>query len=322
MLHDVLGLDYIPCGSGKAYGQRGQQYVTEEDGVPVLVDIGSRSKTRFHEFPPDLPPEEPLFETAADVERPRTPPPTAEDMLATGAYDFTRKLIEHFDDTVFLYMGDMAPFPTSFYMLSYDKLFDAMFFQKDLVFALMDRHEEVIKQQCRLARMLGVHGYQLMQWFASADMISDDHYVEFALPGEIKAFQYIHDEGLISSMALMGWIEPRLPHLAKLDFPLHSGRMWAEELLERYRQSPPGPRRRSLYLLQLPRHHRYRAGRRGALARRRPPPGQGDRETETFRHRPRHTHHLEHAPDKVPALHRFHARRAGVNRSAALTTNH
>ena len=157
VLHDVLGLDYIPCGSGKAYGQRGQQYVTEEDGVPVLVDIGSRSKTRYHEFPPDLPPDEPLFETAADVER-LDPPPTAEEMLATGAYDFTKKLIEHFDDTVFLYMGDMAPFPTSFYMLSYDKLFDAMFFQKDLVFALMDRHEEVIRQQCRLARMLGVHG--------------------------------------------------------------------------------------------------------------------------------------------------------------------
>ena len=146
------------------------------------------------------------------------PPPTAEELLATGAYDFTKKLIEHFDDTVFLHMGDMAPFPTVFYMLSYDKLFDAMFFQKDLVFALMDRHEEVIRQQCRLARMLGMHGYQLMQWFASADMISDDHYVEFALPGEIKSFQYIHDEGLTSSMALMGWIEPRLPHLAKLDF--------------------------------------------------------------------------------------------------------
>ena len=61
-----------------------------------------------------------------------------------------------------------------------------MFFQKDLVFALMDRHEEVIRQQCRLARMLGVHGYQLMQWFASADMISDDHYVEFALPRRDK----------------------------------------------------------------------------------------------------------------------------------------
>lgn len=217
VLHDDLGLDYIPCGTGKAYGQRGKQYVTEEDGVPVLVDTGSRNKTRYHEFPPDLPPDEPLFETAADVER-LEPPPTAEEMLATGAYDFTKKLLEHFDDTVFLYMGDMAPFPTSFYMLSYDKLFDAMFFQKDLVFALMDRHEEVIRQQCRLARMLGVHGYQLMQWFASADMISDEHYVEFALPGEIKAFEYIHDEGLISSMALMGWIEPRLPHLAKLDF--------------------------------------------------------------------------------------------------------
>ena len=75
VLHDDLGLDYIPCGGGKAYGQRGKQYVTEEDGVPVLVDIGSRSKTRYHEFPPDLPPDEPLFETAADVERLEPPPP-------------------------------------------------------------------------------------------------------------------------------------------------------------------------------------------------------------------------------------------------------
>ena len=60
--------------------------------------------------PPDLPPDEPLFETAADVER-LEPPPTAEELLASGAYDFAKKLIEHFDDTVFLYMGDMAPFP-------------------------------------------------------------------------------------------------------------------------------------------------------------------------------------------------------------------
>ena len=317
VLHDDLGLDYIPCGTGKPYGQRGKQYVTEEDGVPVLVDIGSRSKTRYHEFPPDLPPEEPLFETAADVER-LDPPPTAEEMLATGAYDFTKKLLEYFDDTVFFYMGDMAPFPTSFYMLSYDKLFDAMFFQKDLVFALMDRHEEVIRQQCRLARMLGVHGYQLMQWFASADMISDEHYVEFALPGEIKAFQYIHDEGLISSMALMGWIEPRLPHLAKLDFHCIQVECGLKKLLERHRQRPQRPRRRGLHLLQLPRHHRHRAGRRGPLARRRPPPGQGHRQTETLRRRPRHPHHLENVPGKIPPLHRLHAQRAGLNRPAAL----
>ena len=194
------------------------------------------------------------------------------------------------------------------------------FSRRDLVFALMDRHEEVIRQQCRLARMLGVHGYQLMQWFASADMISDDLYVEFALPGEIKAFQYIHDEGLTSSMALMGWIEPRPAAPGQAGLSLHSGRMRAEELLERYRQSPPGPGRRGLYLLQLPLHHRRRAGGRGGLARRRPSPSQGDRQTETFRHRPRHAHHLEHAPDKVPALYRFHAKRVGVNRPAALNT--
>ena len=217
VLHDVLGLDYIPYGGGVSYTDRGRYRVTDEDGVPVLVDTSSRIKTRYKEFPPDLPPDEPLFDSARDVES-LPPPATAEELLGTGSYDFAQKLVEHFDDSVFLYLGDMAPFPTCFYLLGYDKLFDAMFFQPDLLFALMERHDEVIKQKARLARMLGFHGFQVMEWFCSADMISDEHYVEYALPGEQRAFRAIHDEGLVGSMALMGWIEPRLPHLAGLEF--------------------------------------------------------------------------------------------------------
>jgi hypothetical protein len=131
-LHEVVGLDWMPVGGGLTAGDRGRYRVTTEDGVPVLVDTGARTVTRYKEFPKDLPPAEPLFDTARDVES-LPPVPTAEELLASGAYDFTKRLVERFGQTVFLRNGGTAPFPHCFYMLGHEKLFDAMFSQPDLL---------------------------------------------------------------------------------------------------------------------------------------------------------------------------------------------
>jgi len=214
-LHDVVGLDWMPIRGNLSAGNRGRYRVATEDGVPVLVDTGARTKTRYREFPKDMPPPEPLFDTAADVESlPLVP--TAEELLESGEYDFAKKLVERFGQTVFLWMETTAPFPHCFYMLGYEKLFDAMRSQPDLVFALMERRCEVLRQQTKLAGMLGLHGVDVMEFFCSADLISEKDYLRFAFPYEQRAIQTIRDEGLVASMNLMGWIEPRLPHLARL----------------------------------------------------------------------------------------------------------
>jgi uroporphyrinogen-III decarboxylase len=57
----------------------------------------------------------------------------------------------------------------------------------------------------------------VMEFFCSADLISEEHYLRFAFPYEQRAIQAIQEEGLVASMNLMGWIEPRLPHLARLE---------------------------------------------------------------------------------------------------------
>jgi len=214
-LHDVVGLDWMPIGGNLSAGSRGSYRVATEDGVPVLVNTGARTKTRYKEFPKDMPPEEPLFDTARDVES-LLPVPTAEELLASGEYDFAKKLVERFGQTVFLWDASLAPFPHCYYVLGHEKLFDAMRSQPDLIFALMERQYEVLRQQARLARMLGLHGVDVMEFFCSADLISEKDYLRFAFPYEQRAIQTIRDEGLVASMNLMGWIEPRLPHLARL----------------------------------------------------------------------------------------------------------
>lgn len=215
-LHETVGLDWLPIWPSLSATSRGHYLATTENGVPVLVDTSARTKTRYYEFPKDLPTKEPLFETAREVEN-MPPIATAEELLASGEYDFAKKLIEHFGASVFLYTGTLAPFPHCFYLLGHERLFDAMFSQPDLLFALMERQNEVIRQQARLARMLGLHGVDVMEFFCSADLISEKDYLRFAFPYEQMAVRAVREEGLVASMNLMGWIEPRLPHIARLD---------------------------------------------------------------------------------------------------------
>ena len=215
-MHDALGLDWLPIPGGSAVGDRGRYRVGTEDGVPVLVDTSARTKTRYREFPKDLPPSEPLFDSARQVEQ-LPPVPTAEELLASGEYDFAKRLVDRFGQTVFLWTGGTAPFPHCFYMLSHERLFEAMRFQPDLLFALMERQTEVLRQRARLARLLGLHGMDVMEFFCSADLISERDYLRFSFPYEERAVRAIKEEGLVASMNLMGWIEPRLPHLARLE---------------------------------------------------------------------------------------------------------
>jgi uroporphyrinogen-III decarboxylase len=215
-LLEQLGLDWLPVHAGPSADRRGRYLIGDEAGVPVLVDTENRTKTRYRELPKDLPPDEPLFDSAAEVES-MLPVPTAEEQLASGAWDFTRKLVDRYGDSVYLWMGGVAPFPSCFYLLGYERLFDAMRHQPDLLFALMERQAEVLHQQARLARLLGLHGMDVMEFFCSADLISEKDFSRFAFPYEQRAIHAVKEEGLYASMNLMGWIEPRLPYLARLE---------------------------------------------------------------------------------------------------------
>ena len=212
--HEVLGLDWIPIPGGTT-GQDKRYRIETEDGVPVLVDTIENTRHRYDEFPKDEPINEPRYTSVREVES-LPPPTTAEEMLAGHSFDMTRKFIEKYGDTVFLMAEREAPFASCYYMLGFNKLYDSLIHDHKLLYALLERHTEFLIQRVKALAQMGVHGMRIDDWWCSAELISEEHYLQFAFPYEQRVIRAIRDEGLVAILEFLGWVEPRLPHIATL----------------------------------------------------------------------------------------------------------
>ncbi len=111
----------------------------------------------------------------------------------------------------------MAPFANCYYMLGLNKLYDALISEPKLLYALLERHTEYLIQWAKALARLGVHGMRINDFFCSAEMISEKDYLRFAFPYEERVIRAMRDEGLVAILESLGWIEPRLPHIARLN---------------------------------------------------------------------------------------------------------
>jgi len=214
-LHEVLGLDWIPIPEGPT-GQDKRYKIETEEGHPVLVDTIQNTRTRYDEFPKDEPVNEPKFTSAHEVEI-LPPPLTAEQMLAGHSFDITKKLIERYGNTVFLMAGHSSPFAYCYYMLGFNKLYDALISDHKLLYALLERQTEYLIQRAKALSQLGIHGMRITDFPCGAELISEKHYLRFVFPYTQRVIRAIRDEGLVAILEFLGWVEPRLPHIARLD---------------------------------------------------------------------------------------------------------
>jgi len=235
--HEAIGLDWIPIPEGPS-GQDRRYRIETEDGAPVLVDTVGDKRERFDEFPKDEPVEEPKYASAGEVER-LPPPQTAEEVLVGGSLDFTAKAVARFGDAVFLFDQNTAPYAHCYYDLGFERLFDALVSDHALLYALLERHTEMLIQRARALGQLGVHGMRMHDFFCSAEMISEADYLSFAFPYEQRVIRAIHDAGMVAILEPLGWVEPRMPHFARLEVDC----LQTESSLKGYRNDIAGMRR-------------------------------------------------------------------------------
>jgi uroporphyrinogen-III decarboxylase len=196
----------------------------------VLIDLAEGTRERFEELPKHLPTAEPEFTSARQVER-LPPPASAEAMLAGDSFDITKKVVARFGDTAFLLDQNCAPFAYCYYTLGFQKLFDALVSDHRLLYALLERHTQALVERGSAVACLGVNGIRMHDFFCSAEMISEKHYLQFAYPYQQKVVRAWREEGLIAILEPLGWIEPRLPHFARLELNC----LQAESSLKGYR---------------------------------------------------------------------------------------
>lgn len=214
-LRDKIGLDWLQVEGG-LHGAEDRFAVEVEKGVPVLVDLEQRTRTRFEEFPKDMPVTKPRYKSARDVEA-LPPPSTVDELLASHHFTLTRKIVETFGSDVFLFGATAAPFAACYYSLGFDSLFDAISNNRSLLHAIGERTVEESSRYVRTAAQAGLHAVRINDFFCSAELISEKDYLELVWPYEKQILDAMHDAGVVSILETLGWVEPRLPHIARLE---------------------------------------------------------------------------------------------------------
>lgn len=214
-LHEKIGLDWMPVYGGPT-GLDKRYSVEVDDGVPVLVDLSAGTRKRFGELPIDAPITERRFHSVREVEA-LPAPATAQEILAAGNFGMARKIVEVFGDRVFVLGHRGSPFSAAFRSLTFEGLYEALLSDPKLVHAILERETEAIVQDVRAAARVGVHGFRINEYPCGAELLSREHYLEYVFPYEQKIFRAIRDAGLVAILEYLGWVEPRLPHIARLE---------------------------------------------------------------------------------------------------------
>ena len=211
--HDVLGLDWITYFGGDA-GQDKRYGIEVEEGVPVLVDMEADTRTRCEQFPIDAPVTTSQFNSVAEVEA-LPPPATAEEIL--NSYDMGRIVVQRFGGSMFLCDTPQSPFASCYRALTLEGLYDALVNNQALAHALLEYYTEGLIQHARAMARLGMHGVRIEEHPAGAELISEEHYLEFVFPYTERVFRAIREAGLVTILEFFGWVEPRLKHIARLN---------------------------------------------------------------------------------------------------------
>jgi len=148
--------------------------------------------------------------------RPAGDPVPAEELLENGLYDVAAEVTRRFCDDKFIYGRVGIPYGALFGDWS------------DIAGALIALHrepdrckqvmEDAIPQRLEEIQAwaeVGVDGLWLGQWLCSADILSEEDYLEFIHPLDQIMIDAVHSAGLISIYHFCGDAVPRLKHIKR-----------------------------------------------------------------------------------------------------------
>ncbi|MCE5328449.1 MAG: hypothetical protein LLG01_18770 [Planctomycetaceae bacterium] len=213
-MHEQVGLDWLMAGCGPC-GQDSRYSIRVDDGVPVLIELASGTETPFPEFWKDEPITEQRYRSVADVEA-EPAPQTVEELLAGGNFDFTRLLAQELGDSVFLYGNVGGAFSNTYRALTFEGIYEAILDNPSLVHAIAQRATAGTIAWIKAFARCGMHAVRINEYPCGAELLSDAHFRTFVLPYLKQMVDAIHDAGMIAVQEYLGWVGPRLKHLAAL----------------------------------------------------------------------------------------------------------
>lgn len=215
-LHEQLGLDAIHVHGGACDQDTCYAIRVVDDAIPVLIDLATGDEMRCEELPRDNPITQRKYRCVADV-RAAPAPPTADDILAGGSMAFVRKIVAELGREVFLFSSINGAFSAAFRALTFEGVYEAVLDEPSMVHALAERATAFNIAHIQAAGRVGLHAVRVNEYPCGAELLSDEHFRRFVLPYLKQTIDAIHDAGMVAIQEYLGWVEPRLEHLAGLE---------------------------------------------------------------------------------------------------------
>jgi uroporphyrinogen-III decarboxylase len=226
-VHEKLSIDCIPVWSGPS-GMQDRCQIENEAGdapkqwdrveFPLYVryfDKDPGERQRFDDFFDDPPVETRKYNSISEVEN--DPIRTAEETIASGEMEMGARIVADMGDEVFLYAeAGAGAFSTAYRALTFEGVMEEMYDRPEFVHAILQRSVSQSIQTATAHAQTGIHAIRINEYPASADMISEKHFLEFSLPYLKQLIDGYHELGLLVILEFLGHATPRMKHLATL----------------------------------------------------------------------------------------------------------
>lgn len=156
-----------------------------------------------------------VLESSVDVAKLRSLDLTADGRVEASVRT-AELLMQQFGDDFFCYATIPLPFTLASYLRKVDYLMKDLIRQPEAAHELLEFATEVVVDVAKLYASLGVHGLFVCDPSASGDLISPQHYAEFAAPYAGRLIEMLNEMGLKQILHVCGNTSKILPLVKQL----------------------------------------------------------------------------------------------------------
>ena len=163
-----------------------------------------------------------LWDISSDLKGPqsvdeRVPILTADELLASGAYDLPARVVNDYGHEWFVSTILDTPFSDAYSLLGFRGLMVSQLERPDLLHYVLRRQLKQTQEVMDAWSAIGADGVYVQEVFTGADLISPGSYDEFVFAYNQPYFEHMSALGLLPVHYVCGDMIPRLDRIAELD---------------------------------------------------------------------------------------------------------
>lgn len=155
------------------------------------------------------------FKTKVDVDKTMSTI-TSDKLLDSKRFDLQKKMIKKYGEKFFIYTISQSPYWEAYRQLGFNGVMFSFKNKPDILKYVIEKNLEQLIEYVKCWAKIGCESILIEEVLASADIISEEYYLEFVFPYEKRLIEAIHYSGMYAILLFYGDVKPRLDFINDL----------------------------------------------------------------------------------------------------------